>query len=77
MRHIPGGKQCVENNLGLGICYHVEVERVAAEEEEGLEEGDHRARGVVPSTDDGNVEDFTLPHADLLCQSRKYDMKLI
>lgn len=66
MRHIPGWEQCVEDNLGLGIGNHVEVERIAAEEEEGLEEGDHRAGGVVAGTDDGNVEDLTLPHTNLL-----------
>lgn len=56
----------MEDNLGLSISYHVEVQRVAAEEEEGLEEGDHRAGGVVSSTNNGNVKYFTLPDPNLL-----------
>lgn len=64
----------MENNLGLGISYHVEVERIAAEEEEGLQKGDHRARGVVSSTNDGNVKYFTLPYPNFLYQSEKYSM---
>ena len=62
----------MENNLSLGICYHVEVERIAAEEEKGLEEGDNRTGGVVSSTDDGDVQHLTLPNPNLLQQSEKY-----
>lgn len=68
MRYIPGGEQCVKDNLGLSISYHVEVKRVAAEEEEGLKKGDHRTGGVVSSTNNGNVKYFTLSDPNFLYQ---------
>lgn len=47
MRDIPRRKECMQDYLCFGICYHVEVQWISAIEQKRFEKGHDGARGVV------------------------------